>query len=283
MLFKAKRILLNDPKKLLLYPAIKKDRRYSLTSEYVNYCQLYDALRDLRGIEGSIVEIGCWKGGLGVLMKHWDRKREAWLFDSFEGLPQFSIKDFSKAMKKGVGIHENPKLIPSNVFRSDEARVHECARDFGVDVNVRAGWFQDTLPKALSEIGDIALLHIDADIYESTKYALETLYDQVAKGGMIIFDDYGSWHGCNMAVHEFMTERQIDAPLFYYPYGGRLYFRKRSKTNKERAEHNKLCPINHETREKCDKCTDIHCKCIDDYCPKIHIDNCSQHENLPNL
>ena len=226
MLLKARRILLNDPKKILLFPAIRKASHYSLTGRYVNYCQLYDALKAVRDVPGSIVEIGCWEGGMGVLMKYWDKRRETWLFDSFEGLPEFSSKDSEKATIKGMTAHKDPKLKATNIFKAEESRVYKCAKLLGVDVKVRKGWFQDTLPKAMKDIGPIALLHVDADIYASTKYALVTLYDQVSENGVIIFDDYGSWRGCNMAVHEFLAERKIDAPLFYYPYGGRLYFTK---------------------------------------------------------
>ena len=37
----------------------------------------------------------------------------------------------------------------------------------------------------------ISLLHIDTDIYEPSKKALEVLYDRVVTGGIIIADDYG--------------------------------------------------------------------------------------------
>jgi O-methyltransferase len=40
----------------------------------------------------------------------------------------------------------------------------------------------------------IAFLHIDMNNAEAERGALETLFDRVSEGGMIVFDDYG-WTG----------------------------------------------------------------------------------------
>ncbi|MDR1914679.1 MAG: TylF/MycF family methyltransferase, partial [Clostridiales bacterium] len=50
----------------------------------------------------------------------------------------------------------------------------------------------------------IALLHIDVDVYETTKSSLEYLYEKVVKGGIIIFDDYGQIDGATKAINEFI-------------------------------------------------------------------------------
>jgi hypothetical protein len=71
------------------------------------------------------------------------------------------------------------------------------------------GWFADTLSSV--EPGPIAILHLDADWYESTKLALERFYDDVVPGGAIRVDDYYHWPGCREAVDEFLSTRSIDA------------------------------------------------------------------------
>lgn len=50
----------------------------------------------------------------------------------------------------------------------------------------------------------IALLHIDCDIYEPSKKGLESLFDKVVKGGVIVFDDYGVVEGETISVDEFL-------------------------------------------------------------------------------
>jgi hypothetical protein len=89
--------------------------------------------------------------------------------------------------------------------------VLQSARDLGLSPYVRClkGWFDETLPAHRERIGPIALLRIDADWYESVQCCLENLYDQVAAGGFVVFDDYYTYDGCAIAVHEFLGRRRL--------------------------------------------------------------------------
>lgn len=228
-LFKrCRRLLWNNPKKLLLFPTLKRVWPYTLIG-YVNLCQIHDAAESMakNNIEGAFVEAGCWNGGAGVLMaytaKKYGGRRTTWLFDSFEGLPQFGKYDEEKAQIKKRAI--KPGAV-AGIFKAEEERVRRIAREMSVvgQVEIVRGWFQNTVPKVKNRIGKIALLHLDADLYESTKYILNELYDSVTPGGIIIIDDYGAWKGCNRAVYEFFVERGLDRPIYHYPYRGRAYF-----------------------------------------------------------
>ena len=55
----------------------------------------------------------------------------------------------------------------------------------------------------------IAILRLDTDWYESSKYELEQMYDNVVTGGVIIFDDYYHWDGQRRAVDDFFLSRNI--------------------------------------------------------------------------
>ena len=96
--------IFRDPRKLLLLRVIHKVRSNTLL-RHGGLFQVYDAIRqvDREGIEGSIVEMGCWKGGCGAFMAHCTKKngsnRPVWLFDSFEGLPEPSTEDVLGATK----------------------------------------------------------------------------------------------------------------------------------------------------------------------------------------
>ena len=37
----------------------------------------------------------------------------------------------------------------------------------------------------------ISLMHVDCDLYQPTRVAIETLWPRVVRGGVVIFDDYG--------------------------------------------------------------------------------------------
>lgn len=51
----------------------------------------------------------------------------------------------------------------------------------------------------------IALLHIDVDVYSPTKIILETLFDHIVPGGLIVLDDYGTVYGETKAVDEYLS------------------------------------------------------------------------------
>jgi AraC-like DNA-binding protein len=164
-------------------------------------------------IPGDIVECGVAHGGSAAIMAltlgH--HARRLWLFDTFEGLPAPSEKD--------------PDLrIASAYTRAFDASLDEVQSSFrqlGIEQNIVMvpGLFKDTLPSC--EVKSIALLHVDGDWYESVMTTLQNLYDRVAAGGVIQFDDYGHWAGARRAVDEFMNERHITQPLRRIDFSGR--------------------------------------------------------------
>lgn len=83
-------------------------------------------------------------------------------------------------------------------------------------VTLIKGWFSDTLPKY---DGSIALLHLDADLYDSTKCALDNLYPKVATGGVIAFDNYHEahvWPGEKKAVDEYLSVHSEETKIRMY-------------------------------------------------------------------
>ena len=83
------------------------------------------------------------------------------------------------------------------------------------------GWFSETLPKFhINE--EIAILRLDADWYESTMQCLKFLYPKVAKGGLIILDDYYTWDGCSRAVHDYLSAYSL-ANRIYQLEDGNCY------------------------------------------------------------
>jgi O-methyltransferase len=173
---------------------------------------------DRSSIPGDVVECGVYNGGSAALMASVCVRsplgRTIWLFDSFEGLPQPTEKDGAQAQTCGWWCHGDLSKVRA-VFRG--MRIPESR------FRIVKGWFHDTFPSA--DVGDIALLHIDADWYDSVRLCLERFYDSVQPGGYVVIDDYGHWEGCRRATDEFLRERGIAASLTRVDYTGR-YFRK---------------------------------------------------------
>lgn len=197
--------------------------------------QAQDAVDDVdaRKIPGAIVEMGCWKGGCGAVMA-WRSKRNGsdrpiWLFDSFEGIPELAEQDREWAEHSRLKMREKGQtgLKPAGYYLASVSDVEAALVAVGATAKARIvkGWFQDSLPPAKSEIGSIAVLRLDGDLYESTKFCLEELYGQVAVGGWIIIDDF-HLEGCRKAIFEFMGQRGLAPFIVNAPGDGRAWFRK---------------------------------------------------------
>ena len=161
-------------------------------------------------IPGDIVECGVYNGGSAAIMTSPQtlsaEPRTTWLFDSFEGLPAPTSKD---------GVYEQQHYYKGWCAGSVQ-KVEEIFRKLNLDlgkVRIIKGWFDQTFPREASNIENIALLHIDADWYESVKICLDTFYPKVVRGGYIEFDDYGTWEGCKKAVDEYFAREHINVPL----------------------------------------------------------------------
>lgn len=191
---------------------IWKIKPYTMLS-HGRLSSLYDFSQEIErnGIAGCVVECGVWNGGsaamLGGGFQYLRGGRNLWLFDSFAGLPEPTDDDVSITGKKGkagaaLGSEILVREVCLDVMRLPPSRVH-----------VVKGWFQDVMPTTLSQMDDIALLHLDCDWYASVMYCLDTLYDKVARGGVIVVDDYGYFQGCKKAVDEFLQKRHIPANI----------------------------------------------------------------------
>jgi O-methyltransferase len=184
-----------------------------------------------KGIGGHFVELGVARGGCAALMGEFAFERsnridrQLWLFDSFEGLPDPTKEDFDRVDTRQTGNHVRPLLRGSCLGTIDEVQSLMLNKfHFPKDrVFFVKGWFQDTLPLKGKDVGNIAVLRIDGDWYESTKCCLEYMYKQVVHGGAVIIDDYLSCYGCKKAVDEFIINHNIKADIKLDGRGG-CYF-----------------------------------------------------------
>lgn len=182
-------------------------------------------------IAGDIVECGVWKGGSMMLIAKRllqlnDSGRRLFMFDTFEGMSEPDDNDVSaidNTTAKELLEKEN-KLEGDNVWcysSLDEVKANLKKTNYpGSQLFYFKGKVEDTIPEP--SLGDIALLRLDTDFYESTKHELETLYDKLVIGGVLIIDDYGHWSGSQKAVDEFIEKRNLNIFLNRIDYTGRL-------------------------------------------------------------
>lgn len=210
-------------KTLGLLKTIRPYTMVNVSGLVVTYNAIREVVKD--NLMGDFVECGVARGGCAALMalvaKDEGKNRNTWLFDSFEGLPKLSELDGHPRIKRTkdkkasivaegycYGSFEEVEELMFGKLRLDRGRV----------LMVK-GWYQDTFPKIKDSIGDIVVLRMDSDLYESTKYCLENLYDKVVSGGYILIDDY-ALPGCKLAVDEFLAQKGV-APKMTFDICGR--------------------------------------------------------------
>lgn len=109
-------------------------------------------------------------------------------FDSFQGLPEDWSADYQK------GAFDRSGHLP---------KVRQ-------NVELHAGWFDQTLPPfAQQYTDDVAFLHVDCDLYSSTKTIFSCLGDRIKPGCVIVFDEYFNYPGWR--EHEFKAFQELVA------------------------------------------------------------------------
>lgn len=157
-------------------------------------------------VKGDFIETGIWRGGTcifmqGLLVAYGATDRTVWAADSFEGVP-------APTLPQDEGFDLSPNVLPVLAVSLEEVtKLFQRYGLLGENVKFLKGWFKDTL--AVAPIGQLAILRLDGDLYESTMDALVPLYDKVSRGGFVIVDDYGSCPPCKRAIDDFRSQRGI--------------------------------------------------------------------------
>jgi hypothetical protein len=161
---------------------------------------------------GCIIECGTWRGGMAAgLATIGGPDRDYHFFDSFAGLPPATEADGAyarEAQASGDG-----RLY----FDNNTASLAEFTATLGAvglpaqRLHVHKGLFADTFPGIV--VPPVAVLRLDADWYDSTLLCLETFWDRLLPGALVLIDDYYDWEGCSKAVHNFLARRMAPEPV----------------------------------------------------------------------
>lgn len=176
-------------------------RAYSLV-HVTGFYNVYQSLRYVarNRIRGNAVECGCFLGGVALFMGLVRRElgldgMQIVLFDTFRGAPAGSTD-----IVMGTPFVE-PCELPS--YRETVPRNIESVLGSTQGYRFVEGLVQDTLP--VTDTGDLALLRLDTDYYESTAAEFAALYPRLVPGGVLIVDDYGMFEGSRRATDEYFA------------------------------------------------------------------------------
>lgn len=190
----------------------------------------YELFKKVIDLPGCIVELGV-SGGVSLmtwthLMETFcpcDRTRMVFGFDNFEGLQDFSEQDGAVEENSRVGKHLGGWKSPGKLAKTLVKLANEDSIPPGIErVKIIEGDIFDTLPKFLKENPGlkIALLHLDVDLYNVTKFAFDQLYNLVCTGGVVCLDEYGliPWQGETKAVDEFFDKNKEKPIIKKFPF-----------------------------------------------------------------
>ena len=187
---------------------------------------LVHAIRDVEanGLTGAFVEVGVAAGHSSViaaLASSPHMRRDFYLYDTFAGfgehLPDEKDHTGISIRKYDLSEYTQEECTAPSV-RSRVAAAGQPERK----IYTIEGYAQTTIP--LIKPPRIAILRLDADLFDPTIVALRELYDLVEDAGCIVIDDYGHWEGCASAVNLFFEERARVVPgekIDYTCYGWR--------------------------------------------------------------
>ena len=147
----------------------------------------YDGLLVSRGIVGDHKFAGKYTQSQSMRFRRVGARK----FLSESKFSKNSMNNINKKIKK-AGLIKRSELIKGDIIKTSKTYIKKN-RGFR-----------------------ISLLHLDLDTYEGTKHALKNFFPLVSKGGVVVFDEYGSrgW-GESEAVDEYFhkTKYKIQKTL----------------------------------------------------------------------
>lgn len=175
-------------------------------------------------VPGDIMEFGVFGGqSLALLARahSFDPKgmsRRVVGFDSFGGLPASGEPHARWRAGDCARTHSWHPLVPEGTRVTPDV-VRALFRACGLpEPALEVGLFEETVPRAIpSRYEAVAVLHVDCDLYESTRDVLEAVVPALQEGTVLLFDDWFHYKasarmGEARAFHEFLEKhREWDA------------------------------------------------------------------------
>jgi hypothetical protein len=160
----------------------------------------FDSQRDLLKyslgavtIDGLYVEFGVFTGGTIRFIARRIGQHTIHGFDSFKGLPE--VWSGFNLGRGAFDLGGRLPRVPNNV------RLHR-------------GYFGESLPTWLGDNpGQVAFIHLDCDLYNSTKTVLTLIAPRLSSGTVVLFDEYFNYPNWEQhqfkAFQEFVQEHDV--------------------------------------------------------------------------
>lgn len=179
----------------------------SRLAKTLSHAELY---KKIVGLPGTVAEFGVYKAASFI---RWLSMRE--LLESpssrkiigFDAFGAFPSNDLSNVASDSEFVERFEQKGGDGLSQS-EVEAILTLKGFG-NYSLVAGDIRKTLPGYLTENSAerFSLLHLDMDVYEPTFFVMESLFDRLVPGGLIVIDDYNAVEGATVAVDQFLAKR----------------------------------------------------------------------------
>jgi O-methyltransferase len=175
-------------------------RDYTLVDEYRCW-ELWMLAEQSAKLQGSIIEVGVWRGGTGALLAKKAElsgiKDPVYLCDTFTGVVKASVNDSSYT----GGEHAD----------TSRGLVEHLVRDLLhlSNVTLLQGIFPEETGDVIEDERTFRLCHVDVDVYQSARDIVAWIWKRMVVGGIMVYDDYGnkSCPGITKCVNEQLKEK----------------------------------------------------------------------------
>ena len=180
----------------------------------------YEIFKKIIDVPGVIIDLGVFRGAstftwakLCEIFCPTDIRKTVIGFDTFSGFPEIGVEDGPEDPQQDVvpGGYFGGSSVEADLDLAQEAMNHDRHLRHKNRIEFVKGDVCETIPRYVDEKGDglrVSLLNLDLDLYEPTRVALDCFVPKMARGGVIVFDEYAidTFGGETKAVDEYFVK-----------------------------------------------------------------------------
>lgn len=186
-------------------------------------CAHYELYKRIVPLPGDVIELGVFRGASLIRwatfrdMLETNYSRQIYGLDIFGDFPKEGLR--SSVDQKEIDAFE---ALCGKALAVEELETIFQRKGLNRHLHLIKGDVRETLPALFEKQPGmrLSLVHLDVDVYEPTLAVLETCWDRMVPGGLMLFDDYSFWEGATRAFEEFFKDQNIPLqklPLAHTP------------------------------------------------------------------
>jgi len=169
---------------------IRRSRRSLITGN--EQFIIHAIVAGMRGMEGDIAEVGVYEGSSTRTICEAKGDKRLHVCDTFTGLPDPTAEDGGVETK--------------GCYACGLDGIREYLTGFPA-VEYHVGFCPDSIRGKLDDT-KFCFVHLDVDLYSSTKQCLEYFFPRMVPGGILVSHDYSVLQGVRQAFGEFTADRR---------------------------------------------------------------------------